>query len=83
MVMTATSVVPPPRSTIMTPFGCMVSTPAPMAAARGSSMRQALPAPLAVMTSRMVRRSRFVTVPGMLTMMFGLKISFLQMIRMK
>lgn len=46
-------------------------------------MRHALPAPLAVMTSRMVRRSKFVTVPGMLTMIFGLKISFLQMVRMK
>jgi hypothetical protein len=37
--MTATSVVPPPMSTIMLPLGSVMGRPAPMAAAMGSSMR--------------------------------------------
>ncbi len=36
--MTATSVVPPPMSTIMLPVGSWIGSPAPMAAAMGSSM---------------------------------------------
>ena len=36
--MTATSVVPPPMSTIMLPVGSCTGSPAPMAAAMGSSM---------------------------------------------
>ena len=36
--MTATSVVPPPMSTIMLPVGSWTGSPAPMAAAIGSSM---------------------------------------------
>ena len=36
--MTATSVVPPPMSTIMLPVGSCTGSPAPMAAAIGSSM---------------------------------------------
>ena len=36
--MTATSVVPPPMSTIMLPVGSWTGSPAPMAAAMGSSM---------------------------------------------
>ena len=36
--MTATSVVPPPMSTIMFPVGSCTGRPAPMAAAMGSSM---------------------------------------------
>ena len=36
--MTATSVVPPPMSTIMLPVGSWTGRPAPMAAAMGSSM---------------------------------------------
>jgi hypothetical protein len=37
--MTATSVVPPPMSTIMLPVGSVIGRPPPMAAAIGSSMR--------------------------------------------
>jgi hypothetical protein len=37
--MTATSVVPPPTSTTMLPVGAVTSSPAPMAAAMGSSIR--------------------------------------------
>ncbi len=36
---TATSVVPPPMSTIMFPEGSVIGRPAPIAAAIGSSMR--------------------------------------------
>jgi hypothetical protein len=36
---TATSVVPPPMSTIMLPVGSVIGSPAPIAAAIGSSMR--------------------------------------------
>ncbi len=39
--MTATSVVPPPMSTIMLPVGSCTGRPAPMAAAIGSSMMYA------------------------------------------
>jgi hypothetical protein len=37
--MTATSVVPPPMSTIMFPVGSATGSPAPIAAAIGSSIR--------------------------------------------
>ncbi len=37
--MTATSVVPPPMSTIMFPDGSVTGSPAPIAAAIGSSIR--------------------------------------------
>ena len=37
--MTATSVVPPPMSTIMFPVGSETGSPAPIAAAIGSSIR--------------------------------------------
>ena len=37
--MTATSVVPPPMSTIMLPVGSVIGRPAPIAAAIGSSIR--------------------------------------------
>ncbi len=36
---TATSVVPPPMSTIMLPVGSVIGRPAPIAAAIGSSIR--------------------------------------------
>src|SRR3712207_8310826 len=39
--MTATSVVPPPMSTIMQPAGSVIGSPAPIAAAIGSSISQA------------------------------------------
>jgi len=44
--MTATSLVPPPMSTIMLPVGSATGSPAPMAAAMGSSMSVAQRAPL-------------------------------------
>ncbi len=37
--MTATSVVPPPMSTTMLPEGSVIGSPAPIAAAMGSSIR--------------------------------------------
>jgi hypothetical protein len=37
--MTATSVVPPPMSTIMLPLASVIGSPAPIAAAIGSSIR--------------------------------------------
>ena len=37
--MTATSVVPPPMSTTMLPLGSVIGSPAPIAAAIGSSIR--------------------------------------------
>ncbi len=40
---TAISVVPPPTSTTKVPCGWEISTPAPIAAATGSSIRQILP----------------------------------------
>ena len=43
--MTATSVVPPPMSTIMFPVGSRTGRPAPIAAAIGSSIRYAWRAP--------------------------------------
>ena len=43
--MTATSVVPPPMSTIMLPVGSATGSPAPIAAAIGSSIRYAWRAP--------------------------------------
>ena len=43
--MTATSVVPPPMSTIMLPTGSMIGRPTPMPAAFGSSIRYTLRAP--------------------------------------
>src|SRR3972149_6809673 len=41
---TATAVVPPPMSTIMQPCGSITGSPAPIAAAIGSSTRKAAPA---------------------------------------
>src|SRR3990172_5374775 len=50
--MTATSVVPPPMSTIMLPDGSVIGRPAPMAAASGSSMRYTSRAPALCAGSR-------------------------------
>ena len=83
MVMTATSVVPPPISTTIAPFGRSLFNPAPRAAASGSSIRQALAAPAAVMRSRIVRFSRFVTIDGTQTTTFGLNIMFLHIFERK
>ena len=44
-LMMATSVVPPPMSTIMLPLGSVMGSPAPMAAAIGSSIRKTARAP--------------------------------------
>ena len=45
MEMMATSVVPPPMSTIIEPVGSLMGSPAPMAAAIGSSTRYTRRAP--------------------------------------
>ena len=55
--MTATSVVPPPMSTIMLPDGSVMGSPAPIAAASGSSMRYTSRAPALCADSRTARRS--------------------------
>jgi len=55
--MTATSVVPPPMSTIMLPDGSVMGAPAPIAAASGSSMRYTSRAPRLCADSRTARRS--------------------------
>ena len=61
--MTATSLVPPPMSTIMLPVGSLTGRPAPMAAAMGSSIRYAARAPAVMVASSTARRSTPVT-PG-------------------
>ena len=55
--MTATSVVPPPMSTIMFPVGSAIGRPAPIAAAIGSSIRYAWRAPAERVASSTARRS--------------------------
>ena len=51
MEITAISVVPPPISTTKWPRGCIISIPAPSAAAMGSSTRYTLRAPAATTAS--------------------------------
>ena len=63
--MTATSVVPPPMSTIRLPDGSLTGRPAPIAAAIGSSMRRAQRAPAFRAASRTARFSTSVTPDGM------------------
>ena len=58
---TATSVVPPPMSTIMEPPAAWIGSPAPIAAAIGSSMRCASRAPAIVAASITARFSTSVT----------------------
>ena len=70
--MTAMSVAPSPMSTIMVPWGTAMSTPAPMAAATGSSMRQTFRTPAAVMASTTARFSTSVTLQGTLTTTRGM-----------
>ncbi len=70
---TAISVVPSPTSTIMQPWGAAMSTPAPMAAATGSSIRQTLRTPAAPMASTTARFSTSVTPQGTLTTTRGIK----------
>src|SRR5919206_74106 len=57
---TATSVVPPPMSTIMLPSGSLTGKPAPIAAAIGSSISETLRAPAASVASSTASRSTFV-----------------------
>ena len=62
---TATSVVPPPMSTISEPDGSDTGSPAPIAAAIGSSIRRAQRAPELSAASRTARFSTSVTPDGM------------------
>ena len=64
-LMTATSVVPPPMSTMRLPVGSLTGRPAPMAAAIGSSMSRAQRAPALSAASRTARFSTSVTPDGM------------------
>ena len=63
-LMTATSVVPPPMSTMREPVGSETGSPAPIAAAMGSSMRRAQRAPALSAASRTARFSTSVTPDG-------------------
>ena len=69
--MMATSVVPPPMSTIMLPAGSCTGRPTPMAAAIGSSMRYTSRAPAASAESRTARFSTSVIPLGTEMMMRG------------
>ncbi len=71
--MTATSVVPPPMSMIMLPVGPLIGMFAPIAAASGSSMRNASRAPALSAASRTARFSTLVTPEGTLIMTSGRK----------
>ena len=73
--MTATSVVPPPMSTIRLPDGSLTGRPAPIAAAIGSSMRRAQRAPALRAASRTARFSTSVTPDGMPSSIRGRGIS--------
>ena len=64
-LMTATSVVPPPMSTIRLPDGSLTGRPAPIAAAIGSSISLAQRAPAFRAASRTARFSTSVTPEGM------------------
>ena len=63
--MTATSVVPPPMSTMSDPDGSLTGSPAPIAAAIGSSISRAQRAPELSAASRTARFSTSVTPDGM------------------
>ena len=73
--MTATSVVPPPMSTMRLPDGSLTGSPAPIAAAIGSSMRRAQRAPALSAASRTARFSTSVTPDGMPSSIRGRGIS--------
>ncbi len=72
--MTAISVVPPPMSMIMFPDGPLIGMLAPMAAASGSSIRNAFRAPALSAASRTARFSTLVTPDGTLIITSGRKI---------
>ena len=61
---TAISLVPPPTSTIRLPVGSATGSPAPIAAAIGSSMRNASRAPALRVASSTARRSTPVSPEG-------------------
>ena len=68
---TAMSVVPPPMSTIMLPVGSVMGSPAPTAAATGSSTRYTSLALARSVLSRTARRSTCVISAGTPTMTRG------------
>jgi len=72
MEMTATSVVPPPMSTIILPRTSATGSPAPRAAARGSSIRYASRAPADMAASYTARFSTSVAPEGIPTTTRGL-----------
>ena len=69
--MTAISLVPPPMSMTMLPEGPLMGTFAPIAAASGSSMRNASLAPAFRAASRTARFSTLVTPAGTLIITSG------------
>ena len=81
--MTATSLVPPPMSTIMLPVGSATGKPAPMAAAIGSSMRVAQRAPAEYVASSTARFSTPVTPEGTQITTRGCAHLFCATLRMK
>ena len=81
--MTAISLVPPPTSTTIRPTGSSMATPAPMAAAMGSSIRCTRRAPAASEASSTARFSTSVTPEGAHTMSRGWAIRRSSTLRMK
>src|SRR5210317_124196 len=69
---TATSVVPPPISTIMLPMGSLTGSPAPIAAAMGSSIRYMSLAPASMADSLTALFSTGVMPEGTETITLGL-----------
>jgi len=68
---TATSVVPPPTSTTIEPVGSVTGSPAPIAAAIGSSIKKTRLAPALSADSWIARRSTAVEPDGTQTMICG------------
>ena len=67
-----TSVVPPPMSTTMEPHASVTGSPAPIAAAIGSSIKKTSEAPAPKADSRIARRSTWVEPQGTQITMRGL-----------
>ena len=70
----ATSVVPPPMSTTMLPVGSITGSPAPIAAAKGSSMIKASFAPAILVASTTALFSTSVTPLGTQIITNGLEV---------
>src|SRR3990167_11245694 len=70
---TAASVVPPPISTIILPEGLAIGILAPIAAAKGSSIKKAVLAPAQRVASKIALFSTEVTPAGAQTITSGLK----------